>query len=309
MSQNSRFDIGAVKFGSTVIGGLTGQGFDLGAVLQGESTSGNLYPEHVSMTARNPTAQFGGYQLADLLDQSGIAVGTSINSMTGGFTLYELKHVDGGTRSASADNRSQVVNAGIVYPTSISVSHQQDATISYSVAPVYDGSNAIVAQADNVSAVTIPADDQRFTIGPVSIGDVALTHIRAIEISTGINVGREGSDSDIDPTFASVVNTAPMITLRGVDPTWLSSGKVPLDGLALTHANTSIKLRKRAQGGTFVADGTSEHIEFTAEGMAAISTFADGSSGGGSNEIGIQIKCRYDGTNVPITVDTSATIS
>ena len=152
-----------------------------------------------------------------------------------------------------------------------------------------------------------PADNERFTIGGVTIGSVALSHFRSVEIDFGISARTLGADSDIWDTRAEIRSINPTITFRGIDVTQMKAAGIPIEGKAATHANTTIYLRKRAITG-FVADGTSEHIAITGYGLAVMDDIAS-QSGEDNAEDSLRLECAYDGTNTPLVIDTTAAIS
>ena len=86
------------------------------------------------------------------------------------------------------------------------------------------------------------------------------------------------------------------------------SAKIPLTGLKVTHANTAFYLRKRAIGSTFVANGTAQHIKFTAEGLATIDN-AMQVSGDEPSSTTLTMPLHYDGTNAPLVIDTASAIT
>jgi hypothetical protein len=105
-------------------------------------------------------------------------------------------------------------------------------------------------------------DAERFTLGPTTLESEALTGITNFNLDFGITARSEGADSDIWDTIVTIEQILGVLTLRGKDPSWFGAGVIPLAGLAVTHANTAVYLRKRAAGGSFVADLTAEHIKF-----------------------------------------------
>jgi hypothetical protein len=114
----------------------------------------------------------------------------------------------------------------------------------------------------------------------------------------------EGADSDIWDGFSWVQSVLPSIRLDGVKKRWLDSTGIPLTGLICTHANSSIIFRKRAAGGTFVAQGTAEHVKATFAGLAVVPTVfeADGNAPG---TVSIEIPINWDGTNNPVVMNTA----
>jgi len=273
-----------------------------------EATSGDVYPRHQAIVAIKPVADFASYCLAECLDAIPIT-GKSLSAMATGLDLYAYKHDHGGGRAGAASHRKYTIADGMIVPDRISCDHRGDALISFRVLSTWDGTNDPVIITEAQSVPTQGNDDERFTIGKCTIGSDVISDIRSWELDFGIEAATEGGDSDIYDTHVSIVTVKPVLTLRGVDPEWLKSDVVPLVGKSVTHATTTIYLRKRLQTAAgFVADGTAEHISMTMDGMAWIEE-AYSSRGRAPNECVLKVAARYDGTNAPIVIDTTAAIA
>jgi len=303
---SNKHSIGAVVFNATVLGGITQLDVQTGTEAQGEATSGEPYTRYRSIVAQKPTASFSTLAVAAALDLCG-SMGSSIADLAAGLIMYITKHADGSTRSAGATHRKYTAVQGIVYPQQLSVDHQGHARLSYAVAPTWDGTNDPIVETDTVALPTADADTERFSIGPVTIGAVTIAQIRSLTIDFGVNVATEGADSEIFDRFAGVVDVNPRITLSGIDIEWLKSSNIPRAGKVGTQANTSLYLRKRAEGGTFTADATEEHIKIDAAGLAYV-TQAFSGSGNQAGETQLVMDVDYDGSNDPLTIDTTAAL-
>ncbi len=309
MSIARKYSLAAVQLdtGSDVlISGIVSQGLSLDSQIGQEPTSGEVYNRWLSLTGQAPGAQFSTYHLATAINA--ISLGLSIGSLATGLKLWLQKHVEGGGRAGAASHRSHLATEGIIAPETLSVQHgpNQHATMAYKVVTTYDGSNDPWQLADSQTMPTAEADDERFTLGPMQIGNKSLTQFRQLDIAFNVNVVTEGGDGDIWPTFASIESVMPVLTFKGIDPEWWKSSNIPMTGLACTHANTILYLRKRAYGGTFVANGVAEHIKLTAAGLAHVDGFD--ATGSGAAECSLVLPCRYDGSNVPITAAVASTI-
>lgn len=307
MTVATKHGLYGVEIDATLIGGITNLGTRTGEEVRNEPTSGEIYARFQSLVAQKPGAEFTTLNIAAALDACGLT-GVDIGGLAAGLNLYAQKHVEGGTRAGAASHRKYTIKDGILVPRVLSVDHQGDATLRYEAVAIYDGANDPIVIADSQSLPGGLTDAQRFTIGPVTIESVSLAQVRRFELDFGLQVVSEGADSDIWDTFISIESIQPQITLRGIDVEWLKSTNIPLLGKAVTHTNTAIYLRKRAAGGTFVADGTAEHIKFTAAGLATIDTpfEADGNDAG---ETSLTLPLKYDGVNVPLVINTTSAIT
>jgi hypothetical protein len=298
----------AVKLGGTVIGATSKRGVRTGTEVRQQATSGEVYARFQSIYAQNPMADFATRQIAVALGACGLT-GTALTS-SAPFLVYAQKHTEGGTRTAGGNHRMWTIKEGICYPSRLTVDHQGDAVLEYVVLATYDGVNepVVISESQSLPAIT---DAERFTIGSVSLHDgssaYTLPQVRRMEINFGISAEQVGADSDIWPTSCRIVEIDPSITFSGIDSEWWKSTVLPLTGRNITHASTKIYLRKRAAGSTFVADGTSEHIKFTAAGLPHPDGFEG--SGNGLDEVTVNLPLRYDGTNAPLVINTASAIT
>lgn len=310
MPVTEKYSISAVQLDDTddvIIGGITQSSFATGLTVSGEPTSGEPYPRIQTINAIEPLPTFTSYMIATLLSNIGVA-GLDISGLASGVALYLYKHASGSTRAAGSVHRKALGAAGMVIPQTLSVDNKGDCTLQCQVMFLSaDGSAAAYAVTDANAMVTL-TDAERFALGTAKVGDITLGQLTNLSIDFGLNVVAEAAGGEVYPTFASIETWLPVITLRGNKVSNAAGDGISLTGTAATHANTILFLRKRASGGTFVADNVAEHIKFTVAGLATVDPLWDGSGSTGA-EIGIKVEMKYDGTNNPITVDTAIAIT
>jgi hypothetical protein len=300
------FDLYAVSVNGSLIGGVTEQSGSAGSEARGEATSGALYPVLMSLVGQRPGATLTTLALKSAIDMLGL---TGVPIGVAGAILYLQKREEGGTRASGSVHRKYQAASGIVVPRRLRCGHQQDATLEIEIVPIYDGTNAPIVVTDNVALPTqVPAlDEGRWTMGPVTLGNIPLPGKQAIELDFGIELDIEAADSDLYPTHVSVRSIHPVLTLQGITPAWVAaSGAIPMTGQAAGHANSTVYLRKRANGGTFVAAATEEHIKFTVCGLVAPDELFR--VGRGAATSGLRIPLYHDGTNAPAIIDTTAAL-
>ena len=298
----------AAKIGSTVLGAIMRRAVRTGSEVRQEATSGEVYARFQALYAQNPMAEFGTRAIAAALAACGLT-GTALTSGAP-FLLYSQKQTEGGTRTSGSNHRTWTINEGLIYPRRIVCEHQGDATIEYQVLATYDGTNEPVVPGES-AALEAPTDAERFTIGPITLYDGSNSHVmdhcKRIEIDLGVQAETVGADSDIWPTNCRIIEIQPSITLVGIDSEWWKSTKIPLTGRNIQHSGTSLYLRKRAAGSTFVANGTAQHVKFTAAGLAVVEGFD--ASGNALDEVNVSFPLRFDGTNNPIVINTASAIT
>jgi hypothetical protein len=296
--------------GATLLGGITQMTLPTGTDLRSETPSGQLYPQIQTVNAQNIRPSWTTKAIAKALAEVGLT-GLDISTLTNGLRLYAQKHADGGTRAGTSSHKRYDIKQGMVIPVTLSCDHQGDATLAQEACVTWDygtPTDPIVL----TESQTLPsplADDERFGLGPLTIGGVSYTGVRSIEVAFGVRCEMEAADGDIWPTFAAIRTIRPVITWRGIDPQWLKdTGGIPLTGSAVAHASTKQYFRKRAAGGTYVANATAEHVSMTFDGTVVIDPPLD-VSGDDPAECTMILTAEYDGSNAPIVISTAAAIS
>ena len=309
MSVSTKYGLYAVNAGGTVLGGITRQSISTGSVVQGEPTSGTAHKYVQMLMRQQPTASFSTLSLATALGAVGESA-ANIGDMSGGLILYEQKHADGATRASGANHRTVTINKGIIAPQNLSASHADNASLGYQAWAVYNGSNdpLVLGESQSLPSLTGAGDSERYGLGTVNVGGVSIDQIRGITINFGLQVTTEGADGDYWDTFSSVESVAASIQLNGINAEWFKSSVIPLIGKAATHANSYIYLRRRENDGTYVANGTSQHIKFTFSGLAVMESVFD-ASGNSAGSTSVNIPLHHDGTYNPLVVTLNTAIS
>ncbi len=296
-----------VKIGATVLGGITQQAIQMAPDIGRDGTSGDIYPRHQSLRSQKPSATFTTKDIETALGLIGL-IGVDISALTGDLTLFAQSRAVGNARSAGSTHRSYTMANGIAVMQRLSVSHQQDAELSYLASPIAAGAVLPITEADTVAVPSNGTDALRFALGKTTLESVLFTHVQQMDIDFGIVLGVESSDGDIHDTFVSIQDISPVITLSGIDVEWLKAANIPSTGLACTHANSTIYLRQRTEGNSFWADGSAKHIKMTIDGLAIMESIFD-ASGNERATTSMRIPLRYDGTNVPIVITTGQMIA
>jgi len=294
----------AIEFDTTVIGGIGQRSLAPQVEVGREPLSGQAYPEHVHVTGAQPQFTFGSRNVKALLDELGADLVVSLEDLTAGLDVFESKVALGAVTAAGSVHRKWTATKGIVVPQSLSVEHRGDASLTVLVVPVQDGANDPVVLTASVALPTLLGNDARWTLGSVQVGGQSLTQVQGIELDFGVELFSESSDGEEFLSFVGVQTMAPTLTVRGSNPAWIDA--IGLDGLAATHANTEVFLKKRVAGGLFVADETEEHIKMT---MYGVVSPGEMSGDTGRMDASLMVSAGHDGTNLPVVFDTAAAIA
>lgn len=250
--------------GAVYIDGIRSQQWNQGLRTGLERGDSSVYASFGSLVSGNPAAAGETSDLKAFLDECGVTGMLVDADVTHpGVVMSFRKYDQGGTRVAvgTAEHWTATVTNGILVPRTLSASHQGSATLTYELFPFETTSDAPVtyAETDTLDSVT-PTVDEVHTVGKVDISGTQFQGVKSFSLDFGINVVTEGGDSDVYPTFAYISSISPRISLvvDHIDDT----ATLTEDGF-YDATGTIVYLRKRAEGGTFVADGTAEHIKIT----------------------------------------------
>lgn len=293
--------------GAVVLGGVTQRDMPMGTEVERQATSGEVYPRFQSIAAQRPSANFSTLMIARALDNialGGLAITAAVNT---GLDYYAQKFAAGAGRATGASHRKYNIKLGIIIPQRLTVTHRGSAVLTYQSIAVTDGTNDPIVESDSQSLPAGMLDDQRFTLGPVTLESKSLTGVQEFTIDFGLIAVPDSGDSTIFDTSVSIRETAPTWTFRGIDPAWLKSTNIPRAGLAISHTNTKVYLRKRAARAQYVADNVAEHIKFTGSGIAYVDSALD-AGGSDPDQTSLVVTLDYDGTNDPIVIDTTSQI-
>lgn len=319
MSVPNLHHISAVRLGKAApvtLGGIGSQRVNTNTDVVGDALSGEVYNRWASIRSQKPVFDFMTKAILTGLANvplTGLDIVTVLTG-TDKLSLFGQKVAEGGTRDAGAVHRLMKGSKGLVVLGSLSCQHQQDAELTLTTILTYDGTNDPIVVADNVSLPAGIVDTERFSLGPIFLNAIAVTGHRSVNVNFGVQAVSEGSESEIWDRFAYIREIMAEITIAGVDVSLLAAAKIPLIGVLLTqpnppaNTNTRIFFRKRASGGTFVADGTAVHVRLNAAGLAYVETPFDG-SGNAPGTATVRIKCHFDGLQPPIAVSTAVAIA
>lgn len=233
--------------------------------------SGAVDPSLIAGGQATPKATFATGDLYSLLTSLGVTDGLSIASGTIVLPLQE--RLQGSTFAGSAAHKTLTAANALVVPMSIDASQQGDFA-SGNVEVNFRSTDGLtdpvtINSSQSLSAQAFVAS---YKMGPVKarIGaDGAVAQIPGITSQSwnpGLQVGVRSFDGGIWPTLLTINQRDPSLDLTFEDSTALSRFNATYTSI------TSITgyLRKCSDGGTFVADGTSQHISLTLTGGLAM---------------------------------------
>lgn len=276
-----------------------------------QASDGEVYNTMAFLQSGEAVASTTTADLKEFFDEcgtTGMLVDSGVNG--DGIIIYYQKYAQGGTRASGSVQHKTTIGDGLLVPRTLNMPHRGICSLSADTLAI--SSNGVLnpltfAETGALPAATYPAVDATFTLGKVDLNSTQIQGVTNVSIDFGLQVIRESADSDIYPTFVSVQMIQPAITIS----TKHLSDTTTLTEAGVEYAASTVKIyaRKRDEGGTFVADGTSEHISFT---MGKCRVDPVSISGGASGDLQFRITPWYTagGSAVtPITIDTTAAIT
>jgi hypothetical protein len=295
---------------AVLLGGITQMSEDIQTEINSEEVAGSPYALNTTIKSQKPSMKFSTRDIKKAIDTFGLLGLTIAGATNPGLEMWKAFIEAGVTKSGSFHKKTRMP-AGRAVIRKLMINHQDDAQADCEAMSTYDGTNLpFIPSAANQALPGTPADPARHTLYNVTFGGVAIPGVTSIDIDFGLTIDMISADSDIYDTYLLLSKIQPTLTIKTLRPgLFLTSSGVPLSGLAGTHANTKIQLRKRATGTTpFVADATTEHISITTAGILTIET-AFNSSAFKRGEITYKITSRFDGTNTPLVFNTATAIT
>ncbi|MGE3666647.1 MAG: hypothetical protein AB7G51_08490, partial [Steroidobacteraceae bacterium] len=242
--------------------------------------------------------------LKGLLDLMGV---TGASTAAGNVDLYFKKATDLGIREADASTVHQRLRAaqGYVYWTGIEASQGNEAQLATRFCTTFDGTNNPLVAAGGVALAGTPTAAEQFTLGPIKLNGSFLTGVRSWSLDLGFDTYEELADGDVFPTFFGMKQIMPVLTFRTLDETLWSS--LTPSGTAISAAIAYLR-RKQADSANY-ADGSSQHIAFTATNGIIVPV----RSSGGRNDLR-EFECRLvfraaNASSQVLTVATATTIA
>lgn len=282
------------------ISGISSLRMSANTEVRKERSAASVYPDVASVAAVAPVIGFTTFNLIEALTAippAGIC-GSSDGSHEG-LTLYGSRHDCSGIAAGSVHDK-YVMAKGVVVPRTLSVDHRGNAELSYEAICSWDGTNDPIARTPNVALPTATAS-KRFTMEDLTIAGYSVVGKRSISLDFGCETISEGADSEKHNTVTSIRSISPVLTVRGVDTSWLTD-VAPLLGKTIGPANSVLSLQRRD-----FAKNLTEHITIALSGTVVWDTIFDGTPDSPA-QAAFSVHTMWDGTNAPLGVSLSVAI-
>jgi|GEM_PF-2929211 len=224
--------------------------------------AGAVYRSFGALVSGAPVLAFSTRDLKAFLDECGVE-GMKIDAGTNpGAVAYWQKVAEGGTRMAynGSEHISATIANGLLVPRNISVDHQGVAVLSAEALARKAGATAPLTFSETADLPnTDPDADVEWGMGPLDLNGTAFEGLRDVGVDFGIQAMAEGGDGDIFPTLTYIDAITPAITATGLHADILNV--LTEEGKYYAAETVDLSFRKRSEGGSYVADGTEQHIK------------------------------------------------
>lgn len=299
------------KVSPVVVGGVVDENISLDTEVRSEVVDGQPYPTLQTVPRQGQTFRCTTVALKSWFDEIGV-LGLDISTITNGINFWAQQFAEAGLRTSGATHRKYNVVNGLFLPRRLSVDdNNADFQAEFECLVSHDGSsNDPVIITDSQSVPSLPTDDERFGMGPITFtGPLTVDNVTGWDLDFGINAVLESADGDVFATFPSIETITPVLNIRTRDITLLKTASdIRLLGKALGHAATKLYLRRRITGGAYELNATAKHIKLTIDGHAVVQDAVRVTRSTGS-VMQISIPLRYDGTLTPIVITTDTAIT
>lgn len=292
----------AVDVNGTLIDGITNQSVGLGVQKAINRNDGSPHPRFAGVLSQKPTISVTTKAIAKALG----VLGNHGAAISANVTLFFYKTAENGLRASGSSHLKLVIAAGLVVPRVLRASQDQEAELTFEIFPISsDGSTAPIAITDSQALAGTPNSAEKFTLGPAKFNGTNCQP-QSLEIDFGLNVETKSHSGFVFPVRAHVATTEPMVKATSLDMSLLAT--LGLSGAAQGSTDSVFYVRKLSEGGTRVADGTTQHVSITVD-EGIINPMQAGAGEGQDASLDIELAVTYDGSNDPLVLSTSAAIS
>jgi len=271
-------------------------------------SSGHIHPLFRGVNSQSPGVTFTSTAIGQVLDAIIAGGDNYIRDLSAGNTDVEYRQGKSlGFRYATSDaynERLRLAKAFLSWDT-IAADHGRDARISCRLVGLYDLTNAPMVQVGSGTLTGVPAITSFYTLGPVKVNGSWLESDIGWSLASGLTYEEGGSSGLLWPTYGGGQQLNQVLTLTRRGKPW---GGLSSLGSAITSLVFYLRA-KAADGQGNIADGTAQHIKFTATNGVLLPDTATGAGNNAtqnSSRIGIRAA---SGSVDCLAIDTASVIA
>lgn len=232
--------------------------------------SGGVVTQAMFVQSGAPRLTLVTEDLHTLLTNVSISAGYGL---TGTAKIPQQERLDSGTFD-STSNQYSIDDKLFAFINSITADQGGMAQANVEVVPLSSDGLTTPVTVETGQSLSSQVFTYNFALGPAKYGSTAIPGLTRVSINPGMEILYRVYAGGIYPILAFISRVDPTIT-------WTFEGTDVQSTLALFASIGSTctqYLRRRTEGGTYVANGTGSHIAFTLSGGLTITDNADASN-------------------------------
>lgn len=275
-----------VLFNAAPVYNVRSMGYNDSAQIIIDRASGGADPAKIYLGNMEPIITLQTTDIASAIGlNSGtfISAGVCVNSAS--TTIPLAKRADCGVLTSGGAHTSFVGNSVICIPTQFEVRQDTEDGATCSMEVRFRSSDGITAPITMSNTATLASSSHSISygLGKAFVDDTALDFLTGIVVNPGIQLLIQRTGGGIYPTAHYIQFREPTIDLM-VENAAVATTFINRYG----SGNVAVRafFRKRADGGTYVADATAGHIKFSfAAAMSRMESLEAAQSGNGSTTL------------------------
>lgn len=259
--------------------------FSPNTTLAPDYTSGGVDPAAIFVLESRPEVRFTSGDIGGALAGIDPVSGLHIANGTATIQIPWNHRANGGTFQAGASHARLVADRGLFVPASLTANQSdQDGASIEILGQFYSTDETPPVQAQLNQSLPASVYNGSYRLGPIYIGSTPLTGIVGVTINFGITLEPELLDGLPWPSNIYITRRNPTAQIRFRDLDQM----LQFGALFSALNSATIFLRRRAAGGTYLADAALSHVKLTL-GSGTIVPDSIGASGNAAAEPSITL--------------------
>lgn len=265
--------------------------------------SGSLYAQQMCITGFSPVAAMNSKAISQILAFIGLngqCVGAGLDVSQIDVVQRQMENCD--SALGVTPHLRDRVTKGLLRIGTIGVAGREDATISFILDTLADGSNGPVARNPGVAMPT-PVVSERYGKGACKLAGVQFPKLDGWDLEFNVQMDEKlPDDASIWPATAGVLTVRPVLVVKHRDLSKVTDALLAVGAEEAAHADTVLQLVKRKNAGAFEDFGDSVHGRITLNGLLLpdnlVSVAAQQKATGT-----LRLPCSFDGSNAPVLLN------
>lgn len=298
------FKLSAIVINSTQINVLDNANLDPEFEMAMERAAGEVSPSHVAIMSMAPSISFRTKEVAKVLGV--VSPLTGLCFPTGTVVCYFAQKGKCAPTLGNGNHVSATFTSGLVVVESISADQAGDAVLEGKIYAIWDETDPIVQFSNSANLPSNITVSEKFTLGPVNINGTAIDDVQSVRWEFSPQVERTSATGQAYPTMVNLETISPVVRVGILDASRLNTYVL---GLAQSASATNSYLRKLANMGSRVADGTAQHVKLSFASSQGMHVWGPYGGSNSQHTRGELILYPIGGTNPIATISAASAIT